>query len=399
MSREKFKRIEGRSPAFLALIAGLGILVLLGLGSAWTMEHHGHVITGMNNRIVWGMPHVFAVFLIVAASGALNVASISSVFGRTAYKPLARLSVVLAIALLMGGLSVLVLDLGRPDRLIVAMTTYNFRSIFAWNIYLYVGFIGIAGVYLWVMMDRTVARFSKPVGLIAFVWRLALTTGTGSIFGFLVARQSYDAAVMAPLFIAMSFAFGLAIFLLVVMVSSGGTGRELGDATVRRLKNLLGIFIGAVLYFTVVQHLTNLYAAEHHAVERFILLDGGIFTTMFWVGQVLIGAVVPLVLIYAPVFATNRQAIALAAVSVVVGGLAQVYVIIIGGQAFPLVLFPGKIVSSSAADGVVAAYNPSLPEIGLGIGGVALALAIVAMAVKIFALLPKTLADAETGPT
>ena len=59
---------------------------------------------GMSNQIVWGMPHVFAVFLIVAASGALNVASFSSVFNRLAYKPYARLSGLLAIALLAGGL-------------------------------------------------------------------------------------------------------------------------------------------------------------------------------------------------------------------------------------------------------------------------------------------------------
>ena len=36
----------------------------------------------MNNQIVWGLPHVFAIFLIVAASGVLNVASIGSVFGK-----------------------------------------------------------------------------------------------------------------------------------------------------------------------------------------------------------------------------------------------------------------------------------------------------------------------------
>jgi len=42
------------------------------------------------------------------------------------------------------------------------------------------------------------------------VWRFVLTTGTGSIFGFLVARQAYDAAIMAPMFIAMSLAFGQA---------------------------------------------------------------------------------------------------------------------------------------------------------------------------------------------
>ena len=138
-------------------------------------------------------------------------ASVGSVFGRLPYKPMARLSGLLAIALLVGGLAVLVLDLGRPDRLIVAMTYYNFKSIFAWNIILYIGFLVVVAAYLFVQMNRGTENWTKPVGLMAFLWRLALTTGTGSIFGWLVARQAYDAAVMAPLFIAMSISFGLAI--------------------------------------------------------------------------------------------------------------------------------------------------------------------------------------------
>ena len=111
------------------LAAILGGFALAGLVAAIYMEHYGHYVTGMNNQIVWGMPHVFAIFLIVAASGALNVASIGTVFGKEMYKPLGRLSGLLALALLIGGLAVLVLDLGRPDRLIVAMTTYNFKSL------------------------------------------------------------------------------------------------------------------------------------------------------------------------------------------------------------------------------------------------------------------------------
>ena len=67
------------------------------------MEAEGHHVTGMTNQIVWGIPHVFAVFLIVTASGALNVASLSSVMGQKIYAPYARLSALLAIALLLGG--------------------------------------------------------------------------------------------------------------------------------------------------------------------------------------------------------------------------------------------------------------------------------------------------------
>ena len=123
-------------PLVWALVSAF-TMVSIGLGAAWYIEHHGHVVTGMDNQVVWGIPHVFAVFLIIAASGALNVASMGSVFGQTVYKPLGRLSGLVAFALLVGGLAVLVLDLGRPDQLIVAMTIYNFKSIFAWNIFLY----------------------------------------------------------------------------------------------------------------------------------------------------------------------------------------------------------------------------------------------------------------------
>ncbi|MDP6927301.1 MAG: polysulfide reductase NrfD, partial [Rhodospirillales bacterium] len=245
---------------YLALVAQ-GILVTIGLAAAYHMETNGHHVTGMNNQIVWGIPHVFAIFMIVAASGALNVASISSVFGRALYKPLARLSGLMAIALLVGGLAVLVLDLGRPDRLIVAMTKYNFKSIFAWNIFLYVGFLVVAAAYLWMMMERCMNRYSNAVGLFAFVWRLILTTGTGLIFGFLVARQGYGSAVFAPLFIAMSFAFGLAMFIIILTKICWFENLELGDFILSKLGRLLGIFVAAVLYFTLVQHLTNLYAA------------------------------------------------------------------------------------------------------------------------------------------
>jgi molybdopterin-containing oxidoreductase family membrane subunit len=388
----QYREIEGRSAGFYGLLGGLALLTAAGLGAAWTMEHYGHVITGMSNRIVWGTPHVFAVFLIVAASGALNVASVASVFGREAYKPLARLSGLLAVTLLAGGLAVLVLDLGRPDRLIVAMTHYNFKSIFAWNIFLYTGFFAVVALYLWTMFERRMNGHTPRAGVLALLWRLVLTTGTGSIFGFLVAREPYDSALLAPLFIVMSFSFGLAIFVLVLMAACRWSARPLGDALLRRLGNLLGIFVAAVLYFVAVHHLTNLYIARQWELERFFLVDGGIYTALFWIGQVLIGGVLPLVLVYAM---RTRAALASAAACVIAGGLAQVYVIIIGGQAFPQQIFPGKDVSSSFFDGVVAGYAPSLPEVALGVGGVGLALALTVLGLKLLPFLPRSLADVE----
>ena len=378
-----------RTPQFLMLL-GVGGLVVLGtLYAFFTLEHHGHVLTGMNNQIVWGLPHVFAVFLIVAASGVLNVASIGSVFGKQLYKARAPLSGMLALALLAGGLAVLVLDLGRPDRLTVAMTHYNFKSIFAWNMIFYNGFFAIVGLYLITLMDRKLKPFSKPVGFVAFLWRLALTTATGSIFGFLVARAGYNSALMAPMFVIMSFAYGLAVFLLVQTAMYLWNGLSLDERILARMKTLLAVFVAAALYFTIVFHLTNLYFAKQWSYERFILLEGGVYTAMFWVGQILIGGLIPLALLFVPSARKSLSIVSLASLLVIIGGLAQMYVTIVGGQAYPLEMFPGYQVTSSFYDGVIAQYSPTLWEFLLGMGGIGIAFLATTIAVRVFKFLPQ----------
>ncbi len=396
MEKINYRELGCESPRFWTGMGFMATLIFLALASVYYMEHHGHYVTGMTNQIVWGLPHVFAIFLIVAASGALNVASIGSVFGGPMYKPLGRFSSILAIALLAGGLMVLVLDLGRPDRLIVAMTKYNFKSIFAWNIYLYTGFFVIVGIYLWAMIDRKGSKMYRPLGITAFLWRLALTTGTGSIFGFLVAREAYDAAIMAPMFIIMSFSYGLAFFIITLIAAYWWDDRTIGDLRIAKLRNLLGVFVAAVLYFAMVYHLSNLYITQHHGIESFILLEGGVYTKMFWIGQVLIGGIIPLFLIYSPAFSSSRFAILVAAFMVLLGGFFQIYVIVIGGQAFPMTLFPGKeVVESSFYDGMVNSYVPTVPEAMLGFGGIVVAMTIIAVVARMLPVLPDSLEDPD----
>jgi molybdopterin-containing oxidoreductase family membrane subunit len=193
----------------------------------------------------------------------------------------------------------------------------------------------------------------------------------------------------------MSFSFGLAIFVLVLMAAYRWTGRALGDVVLGRLRNLLGVFVAAVLYFVAVHHLTNLYIARQHDIERFFLWEGGVYTALFWLGQILVGSLLPLALLFGT---ASRRALAVAAVCVILGGLAQLYVLVIGGQAYPQLMFPEKEVASSFFDGVIAHYAPSLPEVALGVGGVALALALTAVALKVLPFLPKSLADGDIGP-
>lgn len=378
-------KLRSLNRLYWMLLAVAGVVALGGMYAVYMMEEHGHIISGMNNQIVWGMPHVFAIFLIVAASGVLNVASIGSVFGKAIYKARAPLASLLSIAMLAGGLTVLMLDLGRPDRLMVAATNYNLTSVFAWNVVLYSGMFSLVVIYLWTMMERRMNPFNKAAGLAVFAWRFILTTGTGLIFAFLTARQAYGSALLPPMFIVLSFAWGLAVFHVVQKAIYSWNEKTLDPAIMTRTRHLLGVFVIGSLYMVAAYHMTNLYFSHKTAFEMFILRDGGIFPNLFWWGYVVVGNLIPLALIYWP--GVGRTFIA--SVLVVLGAFALLYVFIIGGQAFPLNIFPGYEVSSSFADGQVTAYHPSVYEFMLGFGGLAIAFIITTAGVRVLNFMPQ----------
>ena len=389
MLSKSFSRLETRY--FYALVALGAFFVFLGYLAMHTMEEHGHIVTGMNNQIVWGIPHVFAIFMIVAASGVLNIASIGTVFGKTPYKARAPLAGLLSIALLGGGLAVLMLDLGRPDRIIVAATHFNPTSVFAWNIFLYSGFFTLAVLYLWTMMEKRMNVWSKPVGFAMFAWRVLLTSGTGMIFAFLVVRQAYGSALLPPMFIILSFAWGLAVFHIVQSAMYAWNDKVIDPAVQKRMKNLLGVFVLSSLYLVATYHMTNLYFAKQTGFELFILRDGGIYPMLFWAGYVVLGSLLPLLLLYLPGLG-NTKSVVSASLLVIAGSFALLYVFIIGGQAYPLSIFPGYEVNSSFGDGQIGKYVPSIYEILLGVGGLAIAFLITIISTRVLNSLPQDVA-------
>jgi Ni/Fe-hydrogenase subunit HybB-like protein len=162
---------------------------------------------------------------------------------------------------------------------------------------------------------------------------------------------------------------------------------------------LLGIFIISALYLVAAYHMTNLYFAHQSAFERFILVDGGIYPQLFWWGYGLVGTVLPLLLIFLPRLGDTRSVIA-ASLLVIAGGFALLYVFIIGGQAFPLNIFPGYEVTSSFGDGQIASYQPSLPEFLLGSGGLGIAFLITTISVHVLNFIPQdSLNTAGQGST
>ena len=159
----------------------------------------------------------------------------------------------------------------------------------------------------------------------------------------------------------------------------------------QQYRRLLGLFTAIILYFVILFHLTKLYGPGNHDAERFILLEGGVYTQMFWWLQIGAGTLLPLLLLFHPRLRDSRAALLGACLLVVVGAFAQLYVLIVGGQAMPLQLFPGYQVESSFFDGSVGSYSPSLWEISLGLGGVATAFLLALLALRVLPILPERL--------
>ena len=389
-----YRELGGPGTRYWGLLALLVVPLLLGAAAYFYIEHYGHIATGMDNQIVWGMPHVFSVLLVVAATGALNIAMAASVFGKAVYRPLAPLSALVSLALLVGGLALIMLDLGRSDRMIVAITSLNSQSVFALRVILYDGFMASVGVYLWFLLERRMNRYVKPAAIMALFWQLLLITGTGLEFGFNF-RAMYDSVLYAPMFIAFASAYGTAVLMLILLAVCRWEDRPVSEALLRRLKNLLGISVGASLFFAVLFLGSKYELARSRDVARFLLFDGGVYTALLWIGQLALGGIVPLALLLRS--QVSRAAVAAACALVVLGGMAQMYVTLIGGQAYPQILFPGMVETSSFFDGEIHPYTPSWPELLLGLGGVALAAAIVAVVLRALAMLPERI-DRTAGP-
>src|SRR4030042_1553571 len=188
-----FSTLEGRSRIFLILTAALAVLSLIGFISFMVSYIKGHQVLGSSNIVPWGMPIVITIYLIGLSAGSLILSSLTYVFGKEEYRPIARLAVYLAIILIFGAMIGISLDLGRPEkgwRLFMFFIMNNMRSMFAINGILYGGYFAIGIFYLGFIFAEK-SKWNRALGILAMCWASLVHMGTGAIFGFIAARPIF----------------------------------------------------------------------------------------------------------------------------------------------------------------------------------------------------------------
>lgn len=365
-----FKRIEGNSPGYYATLAVLAACVLAGSISVYLMDEKGIYLSGMTNRIPWGLQIVMAVFYIGLSAGSLVVSGLYGIFGKIEYKPFARIAAFLAMLFLIAGLLSIVTDQGRIDRLFIEpFSHFNGTSMFSINPSLYMGHIMICVIYLWALFyDKY--RLTKVASVTVVLWAISTHSGTGAIFAF-VPRELYNSPLLPPSFVAAALSSGAAFMIIVLVSLFKLTKRRLDLGLIVWLGRLLAVFIVVAMYVILIENLHRLYLVESREAGMYFLF-GGFHSFLFWGGMIFVGSVIPALLLFKRKTGTSLPWLVFSSVLVVIGVLCERYLIVIPGEAHPPNLFPGMEITSSPLVEGIAAYNISILEVfqTLGVLGI-----------------------------
>jgi len=367
----KFARIEGRStPFYLAMIV-LAVLGLAGVFSTYLMHEHGIYLSGLTNRVPWGLQIAMAIFYIGLSAGSLVVSGLYGIFGKMEYKPFARIAAYLAMLFLIAGLLSILTDQGRIDRVFVEPFTYfNVQSMFSINPSLYSGHILICVIYLWALFKEK-GRLTKIVSLTVCLWAIGTHTGTGAIFAF-VPRELYNSPLLPPSFVAAALSSGAALMILVIVALSRATRRPLDNELIIWLgRRLLVVFLLCALYVMLIENAHRVYLVESREAGLFFLF-GGFHSVLFWGGLIILGSIVPAILLFIRRTGTSIPWIVFASSLVVFGVLCERFLIVVPGLIHPPNLFPGMEVTGTVLEEGIAQYSISLLELlqALGVAGI-----------------------------
>jgi Ni/Fe-hydrogenase subunit HybB-like protein len=388
----EFITLEGKSRDYRNMVAILGVLTLAGLVAFIISYILGHQTFGSSNTVPWGMPIVLAIYLIGLSAGSLILSSLTYVFGREEYKPIARVAVFLAIVLIFGAMLSIAIDLGRPEkawRLFMFFYMNNMKSMFAINGILYGGYFVISLIYLGIIFAGRPAA-TKITGTIAVGWAVLVHMGTGAIFGFIAAREAWVSPIKPFEFLAAALTSGLALLIVAVILTLKLSGRVVKKELIASLGRMLVAFIGILLLLIIVDKLTHLYVPHREAT---LYMLAGRYAWIFWAFQIGLGVVIPLAILLNKRLNRTTGWVALAAASVVVGVFFERYYLVFPGAAYPQQYYPGEI---EGVWGATGSFTLAPTEIILSAGIICLLALVYVLGLKFLELLPVKAPDEKT---
>jgi Ni/Fe-hydrogenase subunit HybB-like protein len=408
-------RLEGR---VLSPLAGTGIRYWIWTGFlvavigwaiyAYTQQlEYGLIVTGMRDRISWGVYIISFVFFIgISHAGTLLSAILRATKARWQLSITRMAEFITVVALLVGALFPFI-DMGHPERILNLVFYGRWQSPLLWDILAITTYLTGSTIYLFLPLVPDFALCRDRLGPTAPAWKRAFFEAaslgwTGSpwqrraldraifimmciiipvavsvhtvvswIFAMSL-REPFNSTVFGPFFVAGAIFSGIAAIIVLMAVLRKLLHLEefITVTQFKALGYLLAAFSLIMIYFNLQEYVVTGYKMEDGVLFHFQQLMLGSLAPEFWF-YIVGGMVVPGLLILSPRTRTIPGIVA-AAVLVIVTMWTERYLIVVGGFSVPLMPYDP------------ATYSPTWVEWSILAGAFALFALIVTVFAKLF---------------
>lgn len=392
---------------WVGLLAGM---MLAGAAAGVSILRNGLWVTNLSNLVPWGLWITIDLSSIALSAGAFFLCAGVYLLGLKRYEPIARTATFIGLIGYSMAMLSLLLDIGRPDRFWHALVYWNKHSLL-WEVtmcvILYMTVLVMENMptfasFSWLRerfplvasrMER-VHHYAPYLAIVGLGLSMLHQSSLGAVYGVLKARPFWYKPEMAVLFMISAIAGGTSLTVFASMLAARVTPRaRVNDALLERLAHFIGWVLVVYLYFRFWDVLSMTYTYQPGRNEGLHLLTSGELSFNFWVGEILIGIFIPMLLLLNKRTRLNPNW-RMTALLMVVGGLVAFrWDTNLSGLLVVLSYLPGEPVVQYTT------YYPSLLEYLSGFGIVAFGLLMFSLGVRHLRVVDHRLMSGEAVKT
>lgn len=329
------------------------LIMFVGVGLwGWILQlKNGLGVTGMSDYVSWGLYIANFVFFVAISLVGLLISSVLHLLKISWAKPVSRAAEQIAIAAVALAGIIIVMDMGRPDRLLNVFLHGRFASPIVWDLTVVSTYLAISVLLFYIplipdlalLRDRPVPGIAKwklkLYKVLALGWKgndeqyktaahavrvlmilvipigLSIHTVTSWLFAATL-RPGWDSTIFGPYFVIGAFVAGTAavIILMYVYRLRFDLKEYYEDVHFDNMGKLLVLVCLVYLYFNINEFMVPVYKMKLAEGVHLKTLFSGSYAFLFWFVQI-VGLILPIILIVMKPF---RKPLPLSIISLVV---------------------------------------------------------------------------------
>lgn len=407
-------RMDGKG---FKMWVGFLLVIILAAMSAYIYQlTSGLRVTGMGNYVSWGMYMTNFVFFIGISHAGTLISAILRVTGAPWRRPITRMAEAITLFALMIGAPMVMIDMGRPDRVWHVFAYGRLNSPILWDILSITTYVSGSLMYLYVALIPDLAIFvdkvkapwqrklfqklslgykntpeqekilNKALGAMCIVIipvAISVHTVVSWIFS-MTLRPGWHSTIFGPYFVVGAIFSGTAAIITAMIVFRWAYGlkKYLTMVHFKALGKLMIALNALYIYFTVSEYLTIWYGrheVDHRLME---VITSGIYGKM-WFFMWAFCLFLPLALtVWFVMKKTEKYSLTIMMVATIlinIGMYIKRYLIIV--PTMMTTYIPAE------AAGVKISYMPTVIEWSITFGGLAMFMLLYTMFSKIFPII------------